>query len=261
MQYKEEGIFLYKVNVLIMIVDCLALLSVEPFNSARSAFELSSTVEGMKLEFTSSRAPESPGFQIKTMMWTLRHIAIHFHDQGRYGEASFTSKYQDGPIVGFGEVISAVPPSTFAHNASKTPTQLALRSRGIEVTDFKTIPGGRTYDPADIYIIIVGMLIQAAEEDADATTSYFNGFNHPANLAILLSKTSKHAEPLSFRTLIAALHMLANRMPAFERRHQWKPFIFLIRDNGRVIGKGALSTGPQPSLLKDQARNATTLQD
>ena len=239
--YKPRGIFLYKIKVLIEIVDTLKALAMRSFEQHEYDFQVTS--EGIRVRFRSS-ATHPVGYQVKSIMWTLRWIAWHFHNTGHtepnpYREVTFKTRYGDEQFLGFGHLLSAPSPSSSAPNSS------SLSESKITITNFICLDLGLEYEPADIYAALINMMIGAAETfpERGGGSHYFAVYNSNADATLLLASTSERAAPLQYDVVITLLGELGYRMANFERQYRWRQFTFLIRDDGRIIGRGAWTKG------------------
>ena len=270
--YKPRPLVLYNIYVLVLLVHAVATLALEDFDGPINIFRFG--MYGLEVRFSSTRDPAQQGYQAKTVMWSLRVIACWMHVNDDYfAELGFLSRYEPYPPLGSGQLIS-VPPrhedeqsANFSKAVVDAPTASAQKASAnedveIAVTNMQFAATGASFTPFEIYNGLINMLISEGELDPESFQPSFITYSEQANLSIIIGATSiaaAHNFPNKF--VIAAIEDLAKKLSLVrEPALKWKECIFRVRNNGRIIGKGAMRQGPMGSDSRRLWENATDVE-
>ena len=86
------------------------------------------------------------------------------------------------------------------------------------------------------------LIISAA--DAGIDIDAISARNDHADLTLIVGSTSAAADPMPLRFLFVALGDLATKLANMDPRFQWRRTHFLIRDRGKIVGKGVFTKTP-----------------
>lgn len=263
-QYKPRGLALYNIDVLVNLVRSLSKLALLPFGQIQDSFLNDDA--GLRLRFTSTRAPGREKLATKEMMWAIRTISNFFHREKQgYGEVNFQARYEGSEPLGFAQLTgtaaaSAKPPSGAASNVAVTKRadiddeitndtsviQLpdsgapGASNAGGEIVDLMVYRDGKTFDPYTVYTILMNLNVLAAEnDDMEAPTGGMYGFDIPQDWQVGIQSLSPTSPSLSHRAIVQAIADLAIDIATVNpEEFRWRESAFKISDNGRVVGTG-----------------------
>ena len=266
---KTPAVLLSKVDVYVSTSVTLSVLALKKWDDYRGSFRF--LWADTDIKFASSRAPGVAGLHTKEIMWAIRILQSHFNCN-TYVAVSFMVGYQNNPPIGFGQVLSTVPPpgsSSIDGNMTNGTTNTSIETQSgtfnntpslsqplidqdtedndITITDLKS--GGQAFRPYVIYSIIASILVSEAEyDDKDAGSPGIVGFDSERQWSIAVVATSLQAvDNLTHRTVIKALAELATRMPTvIPASLRWHELNFRIRSNGAIVGRGYLRKEATP---------------
>ena len=253
--YKKNGVFLYKIDVLVVLVSAVTDLALQNFTQTLPAYYFWSQTAGLELKFRSTVVKGDQKYQCKTVMWAMRDLSCFLNAHDRWAEVSFMSKYDGQPELGFGQ-LNSKPLNTQATESSLHAVEAtdgaiqpvkprALKDTDIRIADFQVVKTGHVFAPFDIYSLILNILIEEAQLELNDYTTAVTAYSPVGDLSISIGATSVAAAPLfTNRFAILALDDLSDQLSQVrEREFKWKECIFLIRDNGAIVGRGAVRKG------------------
>ena len=178
-------------------------------------------------------------------------------EENPYREVSLTTRFGTFPILGIGQLISSRPPLSSTRNTTLSPVDAATTTTTITnntalvntpandiiVTDIRSIGDLPVYNPADMFYTLINALIEAADKLASRPIPRLRLYNPRVDATLLVAPTSMEADPLTYGAVIVVISDLANKIAYMETRYRWRQFSFLVRDQGRIIGRGAWCKG------------------
>ena len=257
--------YLYSINVLITIVGAATVLARGKFEDPRPNFAFWDTTESISIGFRDTQVPGDRGYQYKTLMWTLRFAACWLQDH-EWKEITWQGKFVDQPIVGYGALVQRIigvdqknltaikdsedgeeGASFFALEAD-AGDKGGLEDAEVTTDKYAVNPLSATYQPFDVYALMINILINLAPKAPDAFSTGFHAYYPEGDLSLALTATSKAAAPnFQNKYIITSLADVASKLPRFVQTElSWKEVKWLIRLNGAIIGRGLVVRGQIP---------------
>ena len=250
-KFKPNGLVLFSQKVLISMIDTISILAGRPFDEKHPDWDFPEPANALRFIMTSSKDPASPGFQSKSMMWSLRRVANWFKDQDRYAEVGFTTKYTDGPFLGFGQILSTAPPSPPVEDSAYERRGASPNEDQYYVDTFRSVALEPVFDFVAVYAMVISLIIQVADEKFDKPVRSVFGYDPVADFTFYITPTSSKADPLPYKAAVLSLADAARKLAYVDPVYRWKPVAWLIRAGGPIIGRGALLKGQvEPPALE-----------
>ena len=271
-KYKPRGIYVYSVDVLVLMVSALASLAVDDFNDPIVGFNYD--LAGLRLKFSGTREPGRQGYQTKTVMWSIRLLSCWLYEN-HYAEVSFYSKYDDGLTIGVGQLLSVALAGQQTQGHSVNTSELAVGEPSsslqkriedeILVGDIGFADEGASFEPFHIYTLFMNILIAEGERNPDDYSVSVTGYLAVADLSFAMGARDR-ARAVDFpnKYVVKAIEDLAQRLASVrERELKWKECTFAVYKVGRgrrKIGLGVLKKGRMGPSLSELWSNATTVE-
>ncbi|KAG8532453.1 uncharacterized protein KY384_002330 [Bacidia gigantensis] len=251
--WKPRGIALTKIDTLIVMVEALSLLALQDFNKDQETFRFSN--RELLIRLSSTRVPDVPGFTIKEMLWAIRTTACYFQTEDRYGEINWAIKYSGYPHMGVGQLAFDPTPPQDGPNMTSFSNATA---GGIAITDVKVLPDGPTYPAATVYSVMMNLIIAEAEKPNGESFLAVTGYDRGSDASIGIGATSvAAANRFTHGAVKLAIADLAIKMSLVPHPYRWRQCTFLIRINGRIIGRGAFGPGRPDADMFNKVDNTT----
>ena len=242
---KPRAMTFLPVRALLGIVDNLVIMATQPFDGyiGPTGWNWASEGTTTRVKMSGSRAAGIAPFLAKHAMWSLSEVAKHWRAQNAYAEVSFTIGYRDQPPLGCGQLLyvpGPTPPEQTDAGSSAANGHIKVHPK-----DYKKIADQPVYDPQDLYGLLISMINgaaghgQARQQGISSTSLY----SETGDVTFLIATSGRETENLSYAAYVIAMGDIANLMANTLPRDQWKQFSFLIREDGKIIGRGALMAG------------------
>lgn len=270
--YKRGGIALGKIKVLTTIVSATAILAIGDFEGPRPNYGVWSQTRHINIQFRDTTVPQDRKYQSKTVMWTLRLLSCYLQDQGEWAEVTWTSKFENEPVVGFGAMtyrLQGAIPSTSADGSGDgggeeeggndvgmvTPaTELIDGQPGafggaenavVTVTNIQVKAQGASLPPFDFYTLMINLLINLGKANPDLYSTTVTAYYPAADMSLAITATSvAAASNLLNRYIIASIADLSAKLPNLVQTELlWRECMWLVRKDGRIIGRGVFHKG------------------
>ena len=268
--YKRNGIFLHNIDVLLTVVGAAAGLAISGFSSPQPDYSYWLVSNRIIVAFRDTKIEGDRKFQTKTILWSLRKL-LCFLQSGRYAEATWTAGFRGQPVLGFGGLswktqneVDGDAATDGENNVEGSTNATVAEKNGVTdeervtVTDIRVLPDGHKFQPFDIYITILSLLIKEAETNPEEHSLVCDGYYAAADLTIAVTATSTAAaNRLLNKYIIESLWDIARKLPNIrEVDAQWKETDWLVRvggsagvasgdvgAQGRIVGRGVMFKG------------------
>ncbi|KAG8530553.1 uncharacterized protein KY384_005056 [Bacidia gigantensis] len=227
--YKKGGTAIPSVETLVFLVGALSQVAILEYQLPISQYSFNDP--GLTVLLRSSKAPDHDFYRAKHILWSLRITACYMFSKEHWGEIGFFSRY-------------ALPSSS---PGQETP--LRIQRTGIRSlwTNSNSPPKDPTFKPYDIFITIINILVSEGELDAEAPQGHLSGYNREADLSVGMECTSRASvENFTNRIAVEAFTLLAEFLPTVEEKLRWKGVQFVVRNQGKIVGRGIVRKGVIP---------------
>ena len=242
---KPRAMTFLTARALLGIADNLVILASQHFDGyvGPTGWDWSSEGTTTRVKILNSKAPGSAPLQVKHMMWSLSQVAKYWRAQNAYAEVSFTIGYHDQPSLGCGQLLYVPGPSP--PGQADAGSSAANDFVKVHPKDVKKIADQPVYDPQDLYGLLISIIngIAGREDLRQNGLSSTSLYSQAGDVTFVIATSGRETENLSYRAFVIAMGDIANIMANTMPRDQWRQFSFLIREDNKIIGRGALLAG------------------
>lgn len=190
-----------------------------------------------------------PGYQVKSLIWTLRDAFRQYNRDSFYGSASIKT-ILDGKLLGLatmkGVDIAGNPsvPSTFS------PSDPPLGRPGFNLR-LNYLPNGEVFSDVVFFQQIIEMLVWAANHDPkSAAAGVAIGYSLAEDYTIRIEPLDyESTDDLPWEKMIEALGQMPGKMYAERRGGRWAELNGKIQVDGVNIGKFSILKGQSAECM------------